>query len=70
MSQEPTLADRVAALEREIAVLKMRQAQVTTPPDWLDQISGIMKDEPAFTEVVRLGKEFRDSVADFPEEGS
>jgi hypothetical protein len=62
MDQETTtLTERVAALEREVAFLKMRLIQLTTPADWLDRISGSMKDEPAFAEAMRMAAEIRRS---------
>src|SRR5262245_30750780 len=70
MDRELTLAERVEALELEVAFLKRQLAQLTANPNWIDQVSGIMKDEPAFAEVVRLGKEFRQAQVDPSEDDS
>jgi hypothetical protein len=59
MVQEPSLAERVAALEKEVADLRRMVIQLTTPSDWLDRVAGIMKDEPEFAEMTRLGAEIR-----------
>jgi hypothetical protein len=58
-----TLEERVAAVEKELAQLKKRLEQDTTPKTnpWLDQIFGVFKDDPLFEEAVRYGREWRDS---------
>lgn len=56
---ERTVEERLDALERDVAWLKQRLGEVLTRPNWLEQISGSMKDYPEFEEVVRLGREIR-----------
>jgi len=58
MPSETPIEERLAALE--VAVQELRQ-QVASPPgaDWLDRLIGSQRDEPAFDEVIALGREFR-----------
>ena len=57
---------RLAAVERAVAEIQRRMAASRPAANWLEQITGSFKDEPAFEEVVRLGRAFRD--ADRPAE--
>ena len=55
---------RLAALEREVAELKSRlssshSASPSPNGNWIEAISGSMRDEPDFHEVIRLGAEVR-----------
>lgn len=58
---EATLEQRMTALEQ--AVYELREAMKARRPagDWLDGVSGSMKDEPAFDEVLALGRAIRQS---------
>ena len=58
METETSLERRLAAVEAAIAQL---QKQVGTPQstNWLQQITGSFKDEPAFEEVLTYGREIR-----------
>jgi hypothetical protein len=60
------LDQRVTALERAVSDL---QRQLLTQPaeNWLEQLTGSFKDEPAFDEVVEYGRQFR--WADRPNDG-
>ncbi len=53
-----SLEERMAAVEAAIAEL---QKQVTEPQpiNWLQQITGSFKDEPAFEEVLAYGQAIR-----------
>lgn len=66
------LSQRVTTLEAEVAELKayekLRQAH--TKLTWIDKVSGSMKDYPEFSEVVRLGKEWRDAQCDESDQNS
>ncbi len=53
-----SVEQRLAQLEREVALLK---TQVPSTPNWIADITGICQDDPDFDEIVRLGKELRDS---------
>ena len=61
------LADRVAALEAEVARLKERLDALEKPRDpWWKQIRGVFADDPAFEEAMRLGREWRESFRPKP----
>ena len=55
------IEDRLTLLEKEVADLKQRLRILPAQPDWIDQVTGSMKDQPEFEEVLRLGKEQRDA---------
>ena len=53
MSDNAQMETRVAALEA--AVSELREQLTNHPsPHWIDKIGGIMKDDPAFDEIVRF----------------
>ena len=58
---EASLEQRMTALEQ--AVYELREAMNARKPaaDWLDCVIGSMKDEPAFDEVLALGRAIRQS---------
>ncbi len=58
MPTNASLEERMAAVEAAIAEL---QKQVTNPQptNWLQQITGSFKDEPAFEEVLTYGRAIR-----------
>ena len=62
----PVVEDRLNAIERELAEVKVELAKVAAKsngarPDWLDVMEGSMSDFPEFDEMVRLGREYRKS---------
>lgn len=60
----PTLEERVTALEKELEQLK-RQRTASEPPaeePWWERIRGTFKDDPAYDEAMRLGREYRESL--------
>jgi hypothetical protein len=57
MSSQTELEQRLAIVE--VALSQLQQQISTTPPNWIAQISGTFKDEPAFDEVLAYGREFR-----------
>lgn len=59
-----TIENRLAKVERDLAVLKTRIAG--DKANWIAEITGAFKDDPDFDEIVRLGQEMRD--AELPEE--
>lgn len=63
----PSLEDRVAALEAKIDHSSDSAAQDTRP--WWERIRGTFKDDPAYEEAMRLGREWRESSrpADYEE---
>jgi hypothetical protein len=56
---DTTIEQRLSRLEAEVAELKQRIDSSTGDGNWIARISGSMKDEPAFDEVLRLGREIR-----------
>jgi hypothetical protein len=46
--------------------LQRRLATLPPAPDWVGQISGAFQDDPAFEEVIALGRAFR-LAGPFPE---
>ena len=59
-------AQRLTAVESAVSELQRRLATLPPAPDWVEQISGAFKDDPAFEEVVALGRAFR-MAEPFPE---
>ena len=57
------LTKRVAALEREVTELKKQiQAQSKDDRPWWERCAGRFADDPGFEEMVRLGREYRESL--------
>lgn len=64
-----TVADlekRVAELEREIAKLKQGRNGAHDDRPWWERTAGKFKDDPEFDEIVRLGREYRESLRPKP----
>lgn len=61
MNESAALERRLAALEREVAEIKLRIHAADANGNWVDEIAGSMKPFPEFEEVIRLGREFRDA---------
>ncbi len=66
MATDTTIEGRLEAVEDAVAELRRKLEVRPAPLSWLDQISGSFKDEPAFDEVIRLGRDIR--MADRPTE--
>ena len=62
MSSVAELEQRVAVIERDLQDLRRR----VVDENWLSHFDGAFEGEPAFDEVLRYGREFRES--DRPEE--
>jgi hypothetical protein len=61
------LKERVAALEAEVARLKIQvEHQSNTSKPWTEKISGIFAGDPAFEEAMRLGRRYRESLRPKP----
>lgn len=58
MSTNTSLEERLAAVEAAIAELQ-KQVPTVASPNWLQQITGSFKDEPAFEEVLAYGRAIR-----------
>jgi hypothetical protein len=58
MTTSASLEKRLAAVEAAIAQLQ-RQIAISQQTNWLQQITGSFKDEPAFEEVLAYGQAIR-----------
>lgn len=67
VSTQERLEERLAAVETAVSELQRRLATLPPAPDWLEQIIGSCKDEPAFEEVIALGRALR-MAEPFPED--
>ena len=61
MMTQTELEERLLAVETALQEMQRRLATLLPAPHWLDEISGSFKDEPAFEEVIALGRAFRES---------
>jgi hypothetical protein len=56
------LEERVTRLEAEVERLKQERATVAPQKKpWWEEIRGTFKDDPAYVEAMRLGREWRQS---------
>ena len=60
------LTRRVEELEREVARLKQERNGSLDDRPWWERIAGSFKDDPEFDEIVRLGREYRESLRPKP----
>jgi len=61
MMTQTELEARLLAVETALKEIQHRLASLPPAPNWLDAIIGSFKDEPAFDEVIALGRAFRES---------
>jgi hypothetical protein len=66
VSETCSLEQRLAAVELAVRELQHRLDHATPAPNWLEQVTGSFKDEPAFAEVLEYGRALRQ--ADRPPE--
>jgi hypothetical protein len=69
MAPHTSLEERLAAVEAAIA--ELQQVVAPQPTNWLQQITGSFKDEPAFEEVLAYGRAIRqgdESILETPPE--
>lgn len=66
MPAEATVEERLAAVEQAVLDLRQLVAGRAAAPNWLERLTGSMKDEPAFEEVLEYGRAIRQ--ADRPPE--
>ena len=64
-----SMEKRMAALEQEIAQLKIQLAGSAERP-WWERISGTFANDPAYKEASRLGREYRESLRPKPTKGA
>lgn len=55
------LEKRIAPLEQEVSLLKSHTTEQDDRP-WWERIAGRFENDPAFDDIVRLGREYRDSL--------
>jgi len=69
MSQ-PSIEQRLEAVETAVRDLQRRLANAPPTSNWLEQITGSFKDNPAFEEVVKYGRQWReaDRLPEAPED--
>ncbi|NLS98314.1 MAG: hypothetical protein GXX96_39795 [Planctomycetaceae bacterium] len=67
MSTKETVEERLAALEREVHYLRKRIESNQRSNDWRSRPRSTLKDMPEFDEVLRLGREIRQSDQDKPQ---
>lgn len=58
MLKNNSLEQRLTAVEAEISELKQKIKE-SQSSNWIQQVSGIFKDEPAFDEIIAYGREIR-----------
>ncbi len=58
MSTNASLEERLALVEAAVIELQ-KQVVASQPTNWLQQITGSFKDEPAFEEVLAYGRAIR-----------
>lgn len=68
MPGEAMLEDRLTEVEKAVRELQRLLASRTPARNWLEQVAGSMKDEPAFVDVLEYGRAIRQ--ADRPTEDS
>jgi hypothetical protein len=61
MSKEEEFERRLAAVEQAVAALQRRLANVPDPQDWLYKVAGSITDVEGFEQVLKYGREFRES---------
>ena len=66
MSTETSVEQRLTAVEQAVSDLQQRLAHLPGATNWVARIAGSFKDEPAFEEVLALGRAIR--AADRPPE--
>ena len=61
MMTKTQLEERLLAVETALKEIQRRLAILPPAPNWLDEIIGSFKDEPAFEEVIAFGRAFREA---------
>ena len=61
MMTQTELEERLLAVETALQEIQRRLATLLPTPYWLEAMSGSFKDDPAFEEVIALGRAFREA---------
>jgi hypothetical protein len=61
MPDSSTIEQRLSAMERAVRDLEQRFDAMAGKAGWLRRLRGAFNDRPEFDDVVRLGREFRES---------
>ena len=56
-----SVEERLAKVEKEIEELKAKEENRSSKKGWLKKIEGAFHDDPDFLEIVKFGKEARDT---------
>jgi hypothetical protein len=56
------LEQRLEKLEAEVAALKVARTEPQTARPWWEEIRGAFRDDPAYREAMKLGREYRESL--------
>jgi hypothetical protein len=59
MSTSSVIEQRLTAVEAAVSELQRRLANLPPAANWLEQVTGSFKDEPAFEEVLAFGRALR-----------
>jgi len=59
MPAEAPIERRLSAVEAAVSELQRKLSYPPSTLNWLEQVIGSFKDEPAFEEVLAYGREFR-----------
>ncbi|MBI2480232.1 MAG: hypothetical protein HYV60_16850 [Planctomycetia bacterium] len=58
MAEDTTIEQRLAAVENELRKLKRK---IESADSWYDRMTGAFENDPAFEELLDLGRQFRES---------
>ena len=61
MATDTQIEQRLSAVEEMVSQLQRRLAHLPPSENWLEQIIGSFKDEPAFADVLEYGRAVRSS---------
>ena len=61
MATGTPIEQRLTAVEAAVSELQRRLAHLPSTENWLEQIVGSFKDEPAFVDVLEYGRAIRSS---------
>ena len=59
MATDTQIEQRLTAVENVVEKLQRQVTNLSPSADWLDQVTGSFKDEPAFDEVLKFGQALR-----------